>query len=243
LLRKDLVETAAATGKLRRFVAAVRTAGLEDELRNPGPRTVLAPTDDAFDRLPNRDALFADRERLAQVLRHHVRPGLLRAADGALELEGAHLIAGDIEASNGLLHAIDTVLGMATAPVLRVASTYARFLDLIERAGLNERLSGLGPFTLLAPTDEAFDAASIAVLARIDRDPAMLRALAARHVIEGRFLAADLAKLRSVRTIGGAELPVRTEGGRVFVGGAELTAPDRAGENGVVHAVGAVLLP
>jgi uncharacterized surface protein with fasciclin (FAS1) repeats len=242
-LRKDLVDTSLATGKLGRFVTAVRAAGLEEELRGAGPFTLLAPTDDAFDRLPDGDALLRDRERLLRVLRRHVRPGLLRPDDGRLDLEGARVLAPDIEASNGVLHAIDAVLGAAPTPILRVAAAHTRFLDVLERAGLLERLAGAGPFTLLAPTDEAFDAASIAVLARIDRDPAKLRALASRHVLEGRFSSADLAKLHTVRTLGGEALPVRAEGGKVLVGGAELVQVDRAGENGMVHGLSDVLVP
>lgn len=129
----DLVETAASLKPLSTFTNAVRLAGLEPALSATGPLTVFAPTNRAFARIPQPelDALLADRGRLAEVLRHHIVDHRVRAprrdapreetpvAGAALTLtsksdafrvDDARLVKTNIRASNGVIHAIDTVL-------------------------------------------------------------------------------------------------------------------------------------
>ena len=130
----DIVDTAVAAGSFNTLVAAVQAAGLVDALKGAGPFTVFAPTDDAFAKLPQEtiDALLADPTGdLSQILLYHVVPGKVMAADlsDGLEVDtlqgspvaitlsdagamvnDANLIATDIEASNGVIHVIDSVL-------------------------------------------------------------------------------------------------------------------------------------
>jgi transforming growth factor-beta-induced protein len=128
-----IVEVAAAAGTFETLLAAAAATGLVETLESDGPFTVLAPTDDAFAKLPEGtvEALLADPEALAQILLYHVIPGEFRAAevtqlseagtaqggtvsimvhDGAVMINDATVIATDIEASNGIIHVIDTVL-------------------------------------------------------------------------------------------------------------------------------------
>jgi uncharacterized surface protein with fasciclin (FAS1) repeats len=121
---KDIVETAVSSGEFSTLIKAVKAASLEGLLKGDGPFTVFAPTDDAFNNLPEGtlDELLTDKQRLAVILKYHVIPGRLAAADIIQERElktaqGSKLSASelsvvkaDVKASNGVIHVIDNVL-------------------------------------------------------------------------------------------------------------------------------------
>lgn len=142
----DIVDTAVADGRFTTLVAAVQAAGLVDALKAEGPLTVFAPTDDAFAKLPagTVEGLLADIPALTDILLYHVVSGKVMAADvvtldsaptllgknvtitvtdGKVYLNGnAQVIITDIEASNGVIHVIDTVLlPIAEQPLLPAA--------------------------------------------------------------------------------------------------------------------------
>jgi uncharacterized surface protein with fasciclin (FAS1) repeats len=128
----NIVEVAVAAGTFKTLVAAVTAAGLADTLSGPGPFTVFAPTDEAFAKLPagTVDSLLADIPALTKILTYHVVSGKVMAADvvklhSATTLQGgevkidasngvkindATVIQADVAASNGVIHAVDTVL-------------------------------------------------------------------------------------------------------------------------------------
>jgi uncharacterized surface protein with fasciclin (FAS1) repeats len=129
---KDIVDTAVEAGTFNTLVAAVQAAGLEETLRGEGPFTVFAPTDEAFAALPEGtvEGLLADPEALAKILTYHVVAGKVMSGDltnnmmaatvngaditimteGGVTVNGANVIAADIEASNGVIHVIDAVI-------------------------------------------------------------------------------------------------------------------------------------
>jgi uncharacterized surface protein with fasciclin (FAS1) repeats len=129
---KDIVDTAVAAGSFKSLVAAVQAAGLVDVLKRPGPYTVLAPTDEAFAKIPKADldALLKDKAKLTAVLTYHVLTANVSAADlkmmkdfgtaqggritidatKGLKINGANVVKADVPASNGVIHVIDTVL-------------------------------------------------------------------------------------------------------------------------------------
>jgi len=128
----DLVDTAVASLNLKIFSAALKTAGLRETLRSTGPYTVFAPNDEAFNKLPPGawDALSKDKVRLAALLAHHVIPGkvliteikpgkvqtiqgdavTLKSDNGKVTVDQANVIESDLNADNGVIHVIDTVL-------------------------------------------------------------------------------------------------------------------------------------
>lgn len=130
----DIVDIAVNSGSFQTLVKAVQAAGLVDVLKSPGPFTVFAPTDDAFAKLPPGTVatLVQNIPQLTRILTYHVVPGKLMAADMAkfnslasvegspiqvdtsngFEVKNATVIAPDIEADNGIIHAIDTVILM-----------------------------------------------------------------------------------------------------------------------------------
>ncbi|MBN8264144.1 MAG: fasciclin domain-containing protein [Xanthomonadales bacterium] len=130
----NLVDTAAANGTFKTFGKAIEQAGLGGTLRSPGPFTVFAPTDAAFDKLPagRLDELMKpeNKQELAALLNYHVVNGRrsmsdvgkwekartvngqqapITLADGKVLIDGARVTAGDIDSSNGVLHGIDKV--------------------------------------------------------------------------------------------------------------------------------------
>lgn len=136
----DIVDVAVANGNFTTLVAAVQAAGLEDTLRGPGPFTVFAPTDEAFAKLPagTVDTLLLpeNKDKLVSILTYHVVPGSIQSGDvlgtvqdvatvngktvrvngtggklgPAVRVNNANVIAADVIASNGVIHAIDKVL-------------------------------------------------------------------------------------------------------------------------------------
>ncbi len=128
----DIVDTAVAAGSFNTLAAALKAAGLVETLKGEGPFTVFAPTDDAFAKLPEGtvESLLADKEALTKVLTYHVVAGKVMAADVAgltsapsiqgstlridtsmgVKINDAKVIKADVQASNGVIHVIDTVL-------------------------------------------------------------------------------------------------------------------------------------
>lgn len=134
---KDIVDTAVGAGKFKTLVAAVKAAGLVETLKGKGPFTVLAPTDEAFAKLPEGTVEMLlkpeNKDKLVAVLTYHVIPGKALAADvtklsgksvktvqgsavdimvedGKVCVGKAKVIKADIETSNGVIHVIDTVI-------------------------------------------------------------------------------------------------------------------------------------
>lgn len=132
-MKKDIVDTAVSNGSFTTLVTAVQAADLVDTLKGDGPFTVFAPNDEAFAKIPAEtlNALVADKAALTGVLGLHVVAGKVLAADvvnltsattitdatlsikvmdGSVYVNGAKVIATDIETSNGVIHVIDTVI-------------------------------------------------------------------------------------------------------------------------------------
>jgi len=131
----DIVDTAIAAGSFETLVAAIQAAGLVDTLRGEGPFTVFAPTDEAFAALPEGtvESLLQEenRDQLVSILTYHVIPGKVMSSDIAgqtlsvetvqgmelaidatdgVRVGEATVVTADVEASNGVIHVIDTVL-------------------------------------------------------------------------------------------------------------------------------------
>jgi uncharacterized surface protein with fasciclin (FAS1) repeats len=113
---------------------------------------------------------------------------------------------------------------------------------LISDAGLADTLRGAGPFTVFAPTDEAFKAVPAATMAQLAQDKQMLLAVLNYHVIPGKVSSADV-KTGNVKTVQGANVAVSKAGTFVTVEDAVVTQADVAVTNGVVHVIDKVLLP
>jgi uncharacterized surface protein with fasciclin (FAS1) repeats len=263
---KDIIETAVGAGQFKTLVKAVGAAKLVDTLKAPGPFTVFAPTDDAFARLPKGtvESLLKpeNRAKLVDILTYHVVPGrilagqaaelpkaetvqgssvLISAEDGNVRVAGAKVIKADIDASNGVIHVIDTVIMpkdiVATA---EAAGQFKTLLAASKAAGLTNALKGEGPLTVFAPTDEAFAALPDGTLADLLRpeNRNRLTAILKYHVVAGEILLGG----RRSKTLQGSQLNIRPTGS-FRVDEANVLLADVRATNGVVHVVDRVLLP
>ncbi|MFN0169238.1 MAG: fasciclin domain-containing protein [Bryobacteraceae bacterium] len=116
---------------------------------------------------------------------------------------------------------------------------FETLLKAIKKAGLEGALRGAGPFTVFAPTDDAFSRVPAEAL----EDLTALKSILKYHVVSGRYLAADVANLRSATAMNGEKLPVEIVAGGVSVGGARILKTDIIAGNGVIHVIDQVLTP
>ncbi len=123
------------------------------------------------------------------------------------------------------------------------AGNFKTLSGALEKAGLTETLKGEGPFTVFAPTDDAFAALPEGELQKLLADPARLKQLLLYHVVSGKISASDLAALTSIKTMQGQELEVTVDGSDILVDDALVIGTDLQASNGVIHSIDTVLLP
>ena len=357
--KADIVDTAIAAGDFTTLVELVQAAGLEETLRGEGPFTVFAPTDAAFAAVPAEtlDALAADPAALESVLLYHVVPGRLIAAlisdgkevataqgenvlfsfaDGVKKVNGATIVGKDIQAANGVIHVIDSVIlppsisgeapaadeaaaeGEAAAsdeataeastvmtdtvsaeateamtetvateateamtdtvsaeateamtetvateeaaPEASSDETMAAMADIVDTAvaagsfntlvaavqaaGLVDALKGEGPFTVFAPTDDAFAKLPQETIDALLADPTGdLTQILLYHVVAGKVMAADLSDGLEADTLQGKPVAFTLSDGGAMVNDANIIATDIETSNGVIHVIDSVILP
>jgi uncharacterized surface protein with fasciclin (FAS1) repeats len=122
------------------------------------------------------------------------------------------------------------------------AGSFKTLVAAIQAAGLAETLKGPGPFTVFAPTDEAFAKLPAGTVEGLLKDIPKLRAVLTYHVVPGRVMAKDVAGLTSAKTVQGQSLTFDTRNG-VKVNGAKVIAADILASNGVIHVIDSVVLP
>jgi uncharacterized surface protein with fasciclin (FAS1) repeats len=121
------------------------------------------------------------------------------------------------------------------------AGNFKTLATALQAAGLVDTLKGKGPFTVFAPTDEAFAKVPKEQLDALLKDKAALTKVLTYHVVPGKVMAKDV-KAGKVKTVQGSELTLATAGG-VMVDGAKVTATDIVADNGVIHVIDSVVMP
>ncbi len=124
----------------------------------------------------------------------------------------------------------------------REAGSFTTLLAAVDAADLSETLAGGGPFTVFAPTDEAFAKLPEGTVESLLADPSKLTDVLTYHVVPSRVRAADAAAIWSAPTVQGSALPISIDGG-VHVGDASVVSADIEASNGVIHVIDRVLLP
>lgn len=122
------------------------------------------------------------------------------------------------------------------------AGDFTTLVTAVQAAGLVDTLKGEGPFTVFAPTDEAFAKLPEGTLEALLQDKEKLTAILTYHVVPGRVMAADVVNLDSAKTVQGQSLPISTASG-VQVGSANVVETDIVTSNGVIHVIDTVLIP
>jgi transforming growth factor-beta-induced protein len=268
--KTDIVDIAAADGRFTTLVAAVQAAGLVDTLKGEGPFTVFAPTDDAFAKLPEGtlETLLKpeNKQQLTDILLYHVLPGKVMASEvkdgliadtalgtsvffkvdmGKVYINEAQIIITDIEASNGVIHVIDTVILPKDIVDAAVFNQFNTLVAAVQAAGLVDTLKGEGPFTVFAPTDEAFAKLPAGTLDNLLKpaNKKQLTDILLYHVVSGRVLAEDVVKLQQADTALGKPVTIKVQDGKVYINDAQVILTDIKTTNGVIHVIDTVLLP
>jgi uncharacterized surface protein with fasciclin (FAS1) repeats len=123
------------------------------------------------------------------------------------------------------------------------AGGFTTLLAAVDAAGLTETLDGEGPFTVFAPTDDAFAALPEGTVEGLLEDPDALSNILLYHVVPGEVTADQVMTLESATTAQGADVAISIEGDSVFVDDAQVIMTDIATSNGVIHVIDAVLMP
>jgi uncharacterized surface protein with fasciclin (FAS1) repeats len=122
------------------------------------------------------------------------------------------------------------------------AGKFNTLVQAVQAAGLVETLSGEGPFTVFAPTDEAFAQIPQETLQAVLADKEKLTAILTYHVVPGKLMAADVVRSTQLQTVQGQSITVSTEGG-VRVDDANVVQTDIEADNGVIHVIDKVIMP
>ncbi|NBC09104.1 MAG: fasciclin domain-containing protein [Bacteroidetes bacterium] len=304
---ENIVELAAGNEDVSTLVSAIEAAELKGALEGEGPFTVFAPSNAAFENLPDGvlEALLKpeNKEVLSSILRYHVASAKLKAEDVVSTIEAnegsytvetlsggtfsammegesvvlkdaqdntATVTETDLMGSNGVIHVIDAVLlpegvdpaALLAAPdIVAVASANDQFSTLVsavQAAELVETLQGEGPFTVFAPTNEAFDALPEGALAGLlePENKDQLAGILTYHVVAGEVDAATLTEAignaeggtYTISTVSGGELTAAVQDGNVVLTDAQgntatVVATDVEAGNGVIHVIDAVVMP
>ncbi len=269
-----LVDVAVKAGSFKTLVAAVKAAGLVDTLKGPGPFTVFAPTDEAFAKLPAEELRRLlkpeNQKELQAILTYHVVPGKVMAKDvlrmksektvnGAsfaihvrgdkVYVDNAQVVKTDIEAGNGIIHVIDSVLiPDMRKDIVDTAIDNGSFKTLVaalQEAGLVETLRGEGPFTVFAPTDAAFAKLPQDVLKDLlkEENKGKLQKILTYHVLAGEMNDRQVMAAGSAKTVNGKTLGFAMRDGNAYIGDAKLVKADIFTRNGVIHVIDTVLIP
>jgi len=271
---KNVVEVAASAGQFTILIDAAKKAGLADYLSNTDGITVFAPTDAAFKSLltdlgaKSLDDIPVDK--LTNILLYHVigskamsnslksgyYPTLSKSAGNSISMyisveggvsinKNTKVTSADIAAKNGVIHVVDKVI--LPPSIVNIAIDNANFSILVQavvKAGLVDALSGTGPFTVFAPTNDAFKAlfAQLGIMGIDNLTADQLTPILTYHVVSGNVLSTALSNGNVPTLNAGKTLKVNLSSG-VKINDSEVVAANIQGSNGVVHVINKVLLP
>ncbi len=277
---QSIVEIAVGNSDFSILVSALQKADLVDALSGEGPFTVFAPTNDAFVKLLGELGITAEQllnhPQLSEVLLYHVVSGKVMSTDlsngmkagtllgeeimvdlsSGVKINSSNVTAADVEATNGVIHIIDTVLVPSSfkldaeslpktvVDIALSSSDFSMLVSLLQKADLVGALQGEGPFTVFAPTNEAFEKllSALGISASDLMNQPDLAKVLLYHVVSGKVMSGDLSDGLKAPTLNGEELMFDLKDG-VKVNTSIVVAADIESENGVVHVIDSVLVP
>eukprot|EP00571_Detonula_confervacea_P012369 CAMPEP_0172302678 /NCGR_PEP_ID=MMETSP1058-20130122/4338_1 /TAXON_ID=83371 /ORGANISM="Detonula confervacea, Strain CCMP 353" /LENGTH=613 /DNA_ID=CAMNT_0013013237 /DNA_START=173 /DNA_END=2011 /DNA_ORIENTATION=+ len=259
------------------LATAVGLAGFTETLSSDGTYTVFAPLNSAFDKLDDNlltkllDSVW--QPQLQDLLQYHTLGSVVRSSDlvdgmAVATLNGEDITINldparvngnsyiliddelvDVEASNGIIHGIDTILipTSVSSTIVDIASGNEDFSTLVEAvtaAGLGDALSGDGPMTVFAPTNEAFAALPAGTLDNLllPENKDALAKILTYHIVAANAHSSSLAS-GDVKTLNGESVALGVSDAGVMVNGANVIRPDIIASNGIIHVIDKVLLP
>ncbi|XP_069115669.1 transforming growth factor-beta-induced protein ig-h3-like [Argopecten irradians] len=270
VLGGNLVEVLQSAGEST-LISLVQKAGLADALTQ-GTFTIFAPSNAAFAKLPASlmATLGSDVNALANVLKYHVVSGSVRKQDASNEAqldtlagkkirlniynhthkvtaEGSTITRFDLQASNGYVHILDTVMLPPEGSIVDLVagnSELSTLLSKVQSANLVSALQGDG-LTVFAPTNDAFARLGSGVLDHLANNPKLLKEILEYHVVPHTEYSAGLYNREHVRTIDTHHdiIRVHVSGDSVKINNGNVIKADISATNGVVHIIDHVLLP
>uniref|UniRef100_A0A0P5HBI0 Fasciclin domain-containing protein n=2 Tax=Daphnia magna TaxID=35525 RepID=A0A0P5HBI0_9CRUS len=265
------IPTVLTNNGLTTLVDSVVKAGLAEALSGAGPFTVFAPTNDAFGAVDpsTLNSILNDVEILKNVLTYHVVASALVSSSIENELTPRSL-AGEnlrinvygsgneakvtingalrlktLEASNGIIYVIDKVLvpepESNIVKVLEKKGIFSTLLTAFKITDLTSTVESAGPFTLFAPTDDAFKALPPGALDSLIANPEELKKILLTHVVSGTVYSRGLAS-GAVPVVAGGNVDAVVARNGVTIGNAEVIDADLFASNGVIHVINSVIL-
>lgn len=214
-----------------------------------------------------------NKAQLVTILRYHVVSGAIKSTDltdgqtaktlageditvdlsSGVKINEASVVSADVEAGNGVVHIIDKVLlppsmqepeGQNIVELAVATESLSTLVAAVQAAGLVETLSGEGPFTVFAPTNDAFAALPEGTLETLlkPENKDQLISILTYHVVSGAIKSTDLSDGQKAATVQGQEITVDLSDG-VKINGATVVGPDVEATNGIVHVIDTVILP
>lgn len=257
---------------LKTLVDLVTRAKLADALSGAGPFTVFGPTDKAFSDLPKKfvDFLLKNVTVLADILKFHVLNGKVLSKDlkndelvpslqgkdvriniykngTVITASGRTVKLADQEASNGVIHEVSGVLFPPPGTITAVVKVCPAFKTLLKAVSvvpaIGTVLDGEGPYTLFAPSEEAFAKIPAKCLEKLLSNTELLTKVLKYHVVKGAAYSAGLSCGDKVKTLEGSDVYVTIHCGRVEINRSLVTYPDGSTTNGVIHVINRLLWP
>ena len=181
----------------------------------------------------------------------------IKVENGKVTFNDANLMKADIVCANGVIHVIDTVLlpgqkdGTLTSAKKDIVDTameagkFSTLIKAVKAAGLAETLKGDGPFTVFAPSDEAFAKIPAEKLKDLlkPENKEKLSSILTYHVVSGKVMAADVVKLQKAKTVNGKEVQIKVTDKGVTLDSANVVKTDIECGNGVIHIIDSVIMP
>jgi len=283
----NIVDTAVAAETFTTLVTALQATELDSVLADESKTyTVFAPTDSAFEKLgaDTINALLGDTETLKDILLYHVVPEAAVSADAAQDLAGSmvemangdkvavsvdgdklfintsEVVITDIATSNGVIHAIDTVLSppedmdeatesapMSIVETAAAAGSFTTLARALVATGLLDTLNNPeATFTVFAPTDEAFAKLPEGTIDSLLASPDTLRDILLYHVITDTVVDSTTASSLAGKTTtmaNGDDISISLSDGNLQINDATVISPDVFANNGVIHVIDTVLIP
>ncbi|XP_062045084.1 transforming growth factor-beta-induced protein ig-h3 [Lepus europaeus] len=269
----NLYETLGVVGSTTTQLYTDRTEKLRPEMEGPGSFTIFAPSNEAWASLPAEvlDSLVSNVNiELLNALRYHMvdrrvltdelKHGMALTSmyqnsniqihhypNGIVTVNCARLLKADHHATNGVVHLIDKVISTVTnniQQIIEIEDTFETLRAAVAASGLNTLLESDGQFTLLAPTNEAFEKIPTETLNRILGDPEALRDLLNNHILKSAMCAEAIVAGLSMETLEGTTLEVGCSGDMLTINGkAIISNKDVLATNGVIHFIDELLIP
>ncbi|KAB0406975.1 hypothetical protein E2I00_019427 [Balaenoptera physalus] len=214
----NLYETLGVVGATTTQLYTDRTEKLRPEMEGPGSFTIFAPSNEAWASLP-----------------------------AIVTVNCARLLKADHHATNGVVHLIDKVISTISnniQQIIEIEDTFETLRAAVAASGLNTLLEGDGQYTLLAPTNEAFEKIPAETLNRILGDPGALRDLLNNHILKSAMCAEAIVAGLSLETLEGTTLEVGCSGDTLTINGKPIISnKDVLATNGVIHFIDELLIP